>query len=109
MEFSSDFLTAPPFSPNQICDSRIQSCLGNHFEKTIPNLHPFTARYQKGNDVMNGLPPTPAIWQEARTADGRVYYYNAQTKITQWTKPTELMTPLEVRSLLQTGRLRRVG
>ena len=48
---------------------------------------------------MNGLPPTPAIWQEARTADGRVYYYNPQTKVTQWTKPTELMTPQEVRPL----------
>ncbi|KAG9788785.1 hypothetical protein KCU88_g1642, partial [Aureobasidium melanogenum] len=44
---------------------------------------------------MNGLPPTPGQWQEARAPDGRTYYYNTVTKATQWTKPTELMTPLE--------------
>ena len=41
----------------------------------------------------------PALWQEARNADGRVYYYNTITKITQWDKPVELMTPVEVRSM----------
>jgi hypothetical protein len=40
--------------------------------------------------------PVPALWQEARNTDGRVYYYNVQTKATQWTKPKELMTPVEV-------------
>lgn len=45
---------------------------------------------------MNGLPPMPGLWQEARTADGRVYYYNTQTKVTQWTKPNDLLTPAEV-------------
>lgn len=48
---------------------------------------------------MNGVQPTPPLWQEARTAEGRVYYYNTQTKATQWTKPLELMTPLEVRMI----------
>jgi len=39
-----------------------------------------------------------ALWQEARNpADGRIYYYNTQTKETQWTKPVDLMTPAEVR------------
>jgi pre-mRNA-processing factor 40 len=42
---------------------------------------------------MNGQ---PALWAEARAADGRVYYYNTQTKATQWTKPVELMAPAEV-------------
>ncbi|KAF4214998.1 hypothetical protein CNMCM8980_008877 [Aspergillus fumigatiaffinis] len=37
----------------------------------------------------------PPLWQEARNADGRVYYYNVQTKATQWQKPVELMTPVE--------------
>lgn len=36
------------------------------------------------------------LWQEARTAEGRTYYYNVQTKATQWAKPAELMTPVEV-------------
>ncbi|EGC42993.1 pre-mRNA-processing protein prp40 [Histoplasma capsulatum var. duboisii H88] len=46
-------------------------------------------------NVMNGMPAPPALWQEARNSDGRVYYYNVQTKATQWTKPLELMTPAE--------------
>lgn len=46
---------------------------------------------------MNGMPGAPSLWQEARNADGRVYYYNVQTKATQWAKPLELMTPVEVR------------
>ncbi|KAL1966506.1 hypothetical protein VTN77DRAFT_4428 [Rasamsonia byssochlamydoides] len=44
---------------------------------------------------MNGMHGTPSLWQEARNADGRVYYYNVQTKQTQWAKPFELMTPVE--------------
>jgi hypothetical protein len=35
-------------------------------------------------------------WQEHRTADGRSYYYNSITKLTQWTKPEDLMSPAEV-------------
>lgn len=46
---------------------------------------------------MGGMPGAPSLWQEARNADGRVYYYNVQTKQTQWAKPFELMTPIEVR------------
>src|SRR5271156_3261008 len=46
--------------------------------------------------MMNGLPTPPTTWQEARTAEGKVYYYNVHTKATQWTKPIELMTPVEV-------------
>lgn len=45
---------------------------------------------------MNGHVAPPGLWQEARNADGRVYYYNTVTKATQWTKPEELMTPVEV-------------
>ncbi|KAF1816792.1 hypothetical protein P152DRAFT_406849 [Eremomyces bilateralis CBS 781.70] len=44
---------------------------------------------------MNGLPPRPGLWQEAKSPDGRVYFYNTQTKATQWTKPEDLMTPAE--------------
>lgn len=46
---------------------------------------------------MNGIHPSPGLWQEARAPDGRVYYYNTATKATQWVKPVDLMTPLEVR------------
>lgn len=51
---------------------------------------------------MNGVGSSfgqPAQWQEHRTEDGRVYYYNAATKVTQWTKPEDMMTAAEVRSM----------
>lgn len=54
---------------------------------------------------VNGVPGPPGLWNEAKNADGRVYYYNTQTKATQWTKPLELMSPAEVR---QEGYLKRV-
>ena len=40
------------------------------------------------------VPASP--WQEHHTPDGRAYYFNATTKVTQWTKPEEMMTPAEV-------------
>ena len=52
---------------------------------------------------VNGIPGPPGLWNEARNADGRVYYYNTQTKATQWTKPLELMTPAEVSIRLGIG------
>ncbi|EPS40710.1 hypothetical protein H072_5388 [Dactylellina haptotyla CBS 200.50] len=36
-----------------------------------------------------------SLWQEARAPDGRTYYYNTQTKATQWQKPLDMMAPLE--------------
>ena len=48
----------------------------------------------------NGVAGPPGLWSEARNADGRVYYYNTVTKATQWTKPTDLMTPAEVSWML---------
>lgn len=48
---------------------------------------------------VNGPMVHSALWQEARNAEGRVYYYNTITKVTQWDKPVELMTPVEVRSM----------
>ncbi|KAK5073856.1 U1 snRNP protein [Lithohypha guttulata] len=44
---------------------------------------------------MNGVPPIAGLWQEARAPDGRLYYYNTQTKETSWQKPQDLMTPVE--------------
>ncbi|EEB06611.1 U1 snRNP-associated protein Usp104 [Schizosaccharomyces japonicus yFS275] len=34
-------------------------------------------------------------WQQVKTDDGRVYYYNSQTQESVWEKPEELMDPLE--------------
>ncbi|KAL9621950.1 MAG: hypothetical protein Q9160_003612 [Pyrenula sp. 1 TL-2023] len=44
---------------------------------------------------MNGVAAPPGLWQEARNPEGRVYYYNVQTKATQWTKPADLMNATE--------------
>ncbi|KAI4164077.1 MAG: hypothetical protein LQ342_002313 [Letrouitia transgressa] len=45
-------------------------------------------------NVANGAGP-PGLWRTAQNSDGRTYYFNTQTKATQWTKPMELMTPAE--------------
>jgi hypothetical protein len=37
-----------------------------------------------------------AGWVEYRGPDGRVYYHNAAMGKTQWTKPEEMLTPVEV-------------
>ncbi|OAR01834.1 hypothetical protein LLEC1_05751 [Akanthomyces lecanii] len=39
--------------------------------------------------------PPAAAWAEHHTPDGRAYYYNSTTQVTQWTKPEEMMTPAE--------------
>ncbi|KAL7901336.1 hypothetical protein HDV63DRAFT_400777 [Trichoderma sp. SZMC 28014] len=48
---------------------------------------------------MSGFaPPFPqpaAAWQEHKTPEGRAYYYNNVTKVTQWTKPEEMMSMAE--------------
>ena len=61
--------------------------------------------------IMNGLAnsfgaPPAAQWQEHRTPDGRPYFYNSATKVTQWTKPEDMMTPAEVRFQIHTRLLR---
>ncbi|OAA37225.1 pre-mRNA-processing protein prp40 [Metarhizium rileyi] len=49
---------------------------------------------------MNGYGGQAAsAWQEHHTPDGRAYYYNSATKVTQWTKPEDLMSSAE-RALL---------
>ncbi|KAK7969618.1 hypothetical protein PG996_001941 [Apiospora saccharicola] len=44
---------------------------------------------------MNGHFGQPNPWQEHKTPDGRPYYYNPFTKVTQWTKPEEMLSPAE--------------
>ena len=38
----------------------------------------------------------PGPWQEVTHSDGRVYFFNRETKQTTWEKPVELMSPEDV-------------
>ncbi|KAL5420856.1 hypothetical protein PMIN04_006103 [Paraphaeosphaeria minitans] len=42
-----------------------------------------------------GMPLPPPAWKSVTTPEGKTYYFNALTNVTQWTKPEELMTPEE--------------
>lgn len=35
-------------------------------------------------------PPQPSPWQEVHDAEGRAYYYNSQTGVSQWEKPADM-------------------
>ncbi|CAE6462005.1 unnamed protein product [Rhizoctonia solani] len=39
--------------------------------------------------------PAPGSWTEYRNPEGRVYWYNTQTKLSSWEKPEELKSPFE--------------
>jgi hypothetical protein len=41
-----------------------------------------------------------AVWLAAVAPDGRTYYYNSTTNVTQWTKPEALMSPAEASDYL---------
>ena len=38
-----------------------------------------------------------SAWSEHKAPDGRLYYYNTETKQSSWSKPEELMSKAEVR------------
>lgn len=75
--------------------NRTSRCHGNPNSRHNTTPHITHSSFSTMNG-MNGQVPAPGLWQEARNADGRVYYYNTVTKVTQWDKPLELMTPVEV-------------
>ncbi|CAE6369167.1 unnamed protein product [Rhizoctonia solani] len=39
--------------------------------------------------------PVPGPWAEYRNPEGRIYWYNTQTKLSSWEKPEELKSPFE--------------
>ncbi|XP_026570544.1 pre-mRNA-processing factor 40 homolog B isoform X2 [Pseudonaja textilis] len=64
----------------------------------IPN--PLTAAMQQtvilgGSPVLDTGRKKPA-WSEHKAPDGRIYYYNAETKQSSWEKPDELKSKAEI-------------
>jgi hypothetical protein len=51
-----------------------------------------------GGVGVGGAPLTPpgSDWTGHKAPDGRTYFYNTVTKQSSWSKPKELMTPLEM-------------
>ena len=49
------------------------------------------------------VPKTIGDWTEHRLPDGRLYYYNNQTKESKWEKPTEFVAPAPQGILIYLG------
>ena len=47
------------------------------------------------------------VWQKTKAADGRYYWFNAETKATSWTKPEELAAPTAAPVRKSLGRVGR--
>uniref|UniRef100_A0A0N4Z710 WW domain-containing protein n=1 Tax=Parastrongyloides trichosuri TaxID=131310 RepID=A0A0N4Z710_PARTI len=50
---------------------------------------PATASFSGQGELLNNA----SIWRELRTQDGKPYYFNIITKLSQWAKPEVLMVP----------------
>ena len=48
-------------------------------------------------------PKKPRMWTEHKAPDGRLYYYNGETKQSSWQKPEDLMTKAEVGACVGVG------
>lgn len=91
-QVSSDFPLRRPVPKVAQSPTTTESCVYQ-----TSNTSDFT-RHIRASIIMNGGGDgygQPATWQEHRTPDGRNYYYNPATKVTQWTKPEEMMSPAE--------------
>ena len=54
------------------------------------------------------VPKTMALWKEAKDPKtGRTYYYHAETRATQWSKPSELATDEERQAMEEKERSQR--
>lgn len=97
---SQNFARSPPTAPISISGFELLSS---------PNARESIAPLNERFDAMASPFPQPgtAAWQEHRTPDGRTYYYNPLTKVTQWTKPEDMMSPAEVGPYI--SRVRRVS
>jgi pre-mRNA-processing factor 40 len=42
-----------------------------------------------------------SLWTEHKAPDGRIYFYNAETKQSSWEKPDDLKSPGEVKIFIQ--------
>ncbi|XP_024006022.1 pre-mRNA-processing protein 40A isoform X3 [Eutrema salsugineum] len=112
--FSSSYTFVPPSYGQQQPPSMVQPTSQMHAAGVPPAANSWAAPVnqsttlvspvqQTGQQTPVTLPTDPGSltpqsasdWQEHKSADGRKYYYNKQTKQSSWEKPLELMTPLE--------------
>ena len=53
---------------------------------------------------MNGMDLSGEIWVETKAGDNKVYFYNARTRETTWTKPegenVKVLTQQQVKTIL---------
>ncbi len=54
-------------------------------------------------------PPATKVWIEYHTSDGRPYYYNSTTGVTQWERPAEMDAPVSAPAPIGGGSSGQTG
>ncbi|KAJ9083272.1 U1 snRNP protein [Entomophthora muscae] len=82
------------FQPYHPSSGQEKSCVNGQPNSAQSSWAPPTVGQGAGADTTRTPQNTP-VWSEFKTADGRTYYYNNQTKKSLWEKPDELKPPGE--------------
>jgi hypothetical protein len=89
VRFNSQFLTS--FESTYSAPPTFMMGAPGLYTNPVAGFVPPMTMYPPMMTMPYGTNTTTTDWQEFSTPDGRKYYYNRITKVTQWEKPQELI------------------
>ncbi|XP_069472534.1 pre-mRNA-processing factor 40 homolog A isoform X3 [Ambystoma mexicanum] len=92
----------PTIMQQQQQQGNLDGPLGSTLPSNLPSSqvpHPTVPAQQQMTTVNNSAtdeqPKQKSVWTEHKSPDGRIYFYNIETKQSTWEKPDELKSPAE--------------